>query len=86
MANIHILAVVASDRGKYPLIFLDEGKRLTSESYMAKKVFPWALANYSTSWIWIQDGDRPHTANVTQEFFEKTGQFPRQGLVATQQL
>lgn len=70
-ASLQILAVVASDGGKCPLVFLKDKERLTAATYikyLREKVFPWARANYGDRWWWQQDGASCHTAGITQEF------------------
>ncbi len=70
-ANLQVLAIVASDGGKCPLIFLEDKEHLTTAMYMKYlegEEFPWANATYGDQWWWQQDGTSCHTANATQEF------------------
>ncbi|QQP35866.1 Uncharacterized protein FKW44_020792 [Caligus rogercresseyi] len=48
-ANLQVIAVVGSDGQKCDLIFLEDGQRLNSFTYvefLRRKVFPWARATY----------------------------------------
>ncbi|QQP34555.1 Uncharacterized protein FKW44_022472 [Caligus rogercresseyi] len=82
-ANLQVIAVVGSDGQKCDLIFLEDGQRLNSFTYvefLRRKVFPWARATYGESW-WLQhDGASCHTSKFTQQFLrtEAPGFFPKE--------
>ncbi len=68
-AGIMFLGVVASNGLKAPPIFFEDEK-INAEVYqqvLAAHVRPWIDANFAPgTWIWQQDGARPHTAASTQ--------------------
>lgn len=69
-ATLQAIAVVDSSGKKCDLIFLADGERLTSNTYigyLTREVFSWAREHFEDRW-WKQDGARCHMAAATQEF------------------
>ncbi len=61
--HLQVLAVVVSDGSKCPLIFLEDGERLTAATYkryLRTKVFLWAKRKFGKKWWWRQDGASCH--------------------------
>ncbi len=60
--------------GKCPLIFLQEGERLTAATYikyLRERVFPSARETYGNNRWWQQDSVSCHATAATQQFLKK---------------
>lgn len=85
--KVMVLGVVASNGLKCPMVFIDEGERVTAQVYirlLKQHVIPWIRKNYKPgTYIFQQDGARAHTARATLSFLaEESIEFLATGHVA----
>ncbi|QQP51558.1 Uncharacterized protein FKW44_012965 [Caligus rogercresseyi] len=71
LANLQVIAVVGSDGQKCDLIFLEDGQRLNSFTYVEsfeKKSLPVGKSNIWRIMVAQHDGASCHTSKFTQQF------------------
>ncbi len=73
--KIMVLRVVGSDGQKCPMVFVEEGEKVTAEVYirlMKKHIIPWIRRTYPPgTYVFQQDGAHAYTARATLRFFEE---------------
>ncbi len=74
--GVMVLGAFASNGAVMPPYFFGAGN-IDAPAYMealAEHVAPWIDNNFAPgSWVWQQDGARPHTARQTQDWLRETG-------------